>query len=519
MATPRSINHPYARRGSPVRSRQEDECDLSTGEPQLEVEAVTATVFPQPSRFHVFTDLARAVRTRVSYMWGTFCHIVTPVRDRSLPSERYAPPTPQDTIQGQLNKGWVPLSEHLPRDYDEVLTRDRLRCLETTIAHVLMTHSSSLPNCLSLLQEVENDIRNRVQLTSAQSDTTAWYTVLGTYAILASHINSLAPRSARRGLFPNAPATVTPQPLPPIPSPPPPPSPHTPASTPNAPPSTTLSIPNAAITPSSPVSPSSPPLPTSSPLPLHLPPPPPPPLSPPQIPPTSPNVAPAPSRQTPLAHFSTLPLLPPHQIPLPPTPTSHPQQPSAPLPTPTPPPPTPYPQQPSVPSFTPTPPPPTTPCSRIDQHHMQHLEQEMFRAVPVFDSAYPREFSRWIAQMDQLFTGSGYDISHARSILSIKLSGSARTNVLHNIRHAQSWAEIRATLVCELSDTPDVVDLITAFRQLRQNGGPIQDYNAQFREYLFRTKAITDTDDIDLLQRYCDGLDNEYEPFRTKQIA
>ncbi len=150
---------------------------------------------------------------------------------------------------------------------------------------------------------------------------------------------------------------------------------------------------------------------------------------------------------------------------------------------------------------------------------MQHLEQEMFRAIPVFDSAYPREFSRWIAQMDQLFTGSGYDISHAHSILGIKLSGSARTNVLHNIRHAQSWAEIRATLVCELSDTPDVVDLITAFRQLRQNGGPIQDYNAQFREHLFRTKAITDTDDIDLLQRYCDGLDNEYESFRTKQIA
>ncbi len=64
-----------------------------------------------------------------------------------------------------------------------------------------------------------------------------------------------------------------------------------------------------------------------------------------------------------------------------------------------------------------------------------------------------------------------------------------------------------------------MVDLITAFRQLRQNGGLIQDYNAQFREYLFRTKSITDTDDINLLQRYCDGLDNEYEPFRTKQVA
>ncbi len=217
MATPRSIDHPYARCGSPARSHQEDERELNKGEPQFEVEAATATATPQPSRFHVFTDLARAVRTCVSYMWGMFCRIITPVRDRSPPPEPYAPPTPQDTIQGQLNKGWVPLSEHLPRDYDEVLTRDRLRCLEATIAHALTTHSSSLPNCLPLLQEVENDIRNRMQLTSAQSDATAWYMVLGTYAILASHINSLAPRSARRGLFPNAPATSTPQPPPPSP--------------------------------------------------------------------------------------------------------------------------------------------------------------------------------------------------------------------------------------------------------------------------------------------------------------
>ncbi len=299
--------------------------------------------------------------------------------------------------------------------------------METTIAHALTTHSSSLPNCLPLLQEVENDIRNRVQLTSAQSDATAWYMVLGTYAILASHINSLAPRSARRGLFPNAPTTITPQPLPPIPTPPQPPSPHTPSSTPNASLSTTTTL-NAALPPSSPVYPSSPPLPTSPPLPLHLPPPPP--------PPTSPIVAPTTSRQTQLAHFSTPSFIPPNQIPLPTTPTPNPQQPSAPPSTPTPPPPTPYPQQPSAPSSTPIPPPPTTPFSCIDQHRMQHLEQEMFRAVPVFDSAYPREFSRWIAQMDQLFTGSGYDISHACSILGIKLSGSARTNVLHNIRHA-----------------------------------------------------------------------------------
>ncbi len=91
--------------------------------------------------------------------------------------------------------------------------------------------------------------------------------------------------------------------------------------------------------------------------------------------------------------------------------------------------------------------------------------------------------------------------------------------MLHNISNAQSWAEIHATLVRELSDTPDVVDLVTVFQQLRQNGGPIQDYNAQFCKYLFHTKSITDTDDINLLQWYCDGLDNEYETFRTKQVA
>ena len=68
--------------------------------------------------------------------------------------------------------------------------------------------------------------------------------------------------------------------------------------------------------------------------------------------------------------------------------------------------------------------------------------------------------------MDQLFMGSGYDISHIRYILGIKLLGSAHTNVLHHINNAQSWPEIRATLVRELSNTPDVMDLITAFRQL-----------------------------------------------------
>ncbi len=58
MATLCSVDHPYARRGSPARSRQEDERELNEGEPQLEVEAVTATATPQLSRFHVFTDLA-----------------------------------------------------------------------------------------------------------------------------------------------------------------------------------------------------------------------------------------------------------------------------------------------------------------------------------------------------------------------------------------------------------------------------------------------------------------------------
>ncbi len=159
---------------------------------------------PAPSRFHVFTNLARAVRTRVSYMWGSFRRIITPARGPSPPLEHVAPTMPQDTIRGQLNKGWVPLSEHLPRDYDEVLTHDRLHCLETTIAHALTMRSKSLPNCIPLLQEVETDIRTCVQLMSAQSDAAAWYTVLGTYAVLTSDINNLTSRPARRGLFPEA---------------------------------------------------------------------------------------------------------------------------------------------------------------------------------------------------------------------------------------------------------------------------------------------------------------------------
>ncbi len=102
--------------------------------------------------------------------------------------------------------------------------------------------------------------------------------------------------------------------------------------------------------------------------------------------------------------------------------------------------------------------------------------------------------------MDQLFMGSNYDISHIHCILGIKLVGSACTNVSRHIDTAHSWPEIHVALVKELSDTPDAVDLITAFHQLHQNGSSIQDYNTQFHEYLYRTKSVTDTDDFDLLQ-------------------
>ncbi len=391
MAMLRHIDHPYARRESPARFRLEDASVSNEGEPHFEVEEVTVTASPQQSRFHVFTDLARAVRTCVSYMWGSFHQILTPVRNRSPAREQAAPPTPQDTIRGQLNKGWVLLSEHLPCDYDEVLTHDRLYCLETTIAHALTTSSTSLPNCLPLLQEVESDIRNRVQLTSAQSDATAWYTVLGTYAVLASHINHLTSRPTRRGLFPNTNTSSTPQPLPPLP-------PNNPASTPNTSPTTTFSVPTAAPPLPSPALSLSPTAPTPPSIPLPpLPPPPPPAFPPPPPPPPSipPPLHPAPQPRPSTSHPTHL-----SQIPLPP-----------PL--------TPYPPPPSAPFPAPTSPPPTPPSSHADNRCMQHLEQEMFRAVPVFDSVYPREFSQWIAQMDQLFTSSGYDISHACSILSI----------------------------------------------------------------------------------------------------
>ena len=256
------------------------------------------TTPPTPSRFHVFTNLTRAICTCVSYMWGSFRHILTLARGHSPTLEHAAPSMPQDTIRGQLNKGWVPLSEHLPQDYDEVLMRDHLHCLETTIAHTLTMHSKLLPNCIPLLQEVETDIHMRVQLTSAQSDAAAWYTVLGTYAVLTSHINNLTSCPACRGLFPETTNTSTPQPLPP----PPPTPPHPP----NTSLSTTHSIPTAAPPLPSPIPPSSPPISTLPPLPLTLPPPPPPPTSPPPPLPTPPLPPPL---------TSPPPPTPPHTVP------------------------------------------------------------------------------------------------------------------------------------------------------------------------------------------------------------
>ncbi len=78
MAMPRRIDQPYARRASLTRSRQEDDHVFDEGEHQLDLEEVTVITAPPPSRFHVFANLARAVRTRVSYMWGSFCQIITP---------------------------------------------------------------------------------------------------------------------------------------------------------------------------------------------------------------------------------------------------------------------------------------------------------------------------------------------------------------------------------------------------------------------------------------------------------
>ncbi len=132
---------------------------VSDDEQSIDLEEVTITTAPQMSWLHVFTNLARAIHTRVSYMWGSFRCIITPICNCLLREIQQTPPTPQETIRGQLNKGWVPLSEHLSQDYDEVLMQDHLHCLETTIAHALVVHSTTLPNCIPLLQEVEHDIR------------------------------------------------------------------------------------------------------------------------------------------------------------------------------------------------------------------------------------------------------------------------------------------------------------------------------------------------------------------------
>ncbi len=293
MTTPRRMDHPYVRRPSPSRSSTGGDQALDEGEHQIELDEVTIATAPAPSRFHVFTNLARAVHTRVSYMWGSFHRIIVLARRPSPPLEPVTPTTPQDTIRGQLNKLWVPLSEHLPRDYDEVLMRDHLHCLETTIAHALTTRSKSLPNCILLLQEVETDIRTRIQLMSAQSDAAAWYTVLGTYTVLTSHINNLTSRPAHRGLFPEAANTSTPQPLPP---------PHPPASSPS---------PNASFSTPFPSPPLLPPSLTDSTLPTaHL-----------QLTPPTTNSTAAPA--TPNIHTFA-----PLTFPPPPPPTSPPPPPS-----------------------------------------------------------------------------------------------------------------------------------------------------------------------------------------------
>ncbi len=75
---------------------------LDEEEQPIDLEEVTVTVAPQLLRLHVFTTLARAIRTCVSYMWGSFCHILTPVCDHLPRIEQTAPATPQDTIQGSV---------------------------------------------------------------------------------------------------------------------------------------------------------------------------------------------------------------------------------------------------------------------------------------------------------------------------------------------------------------------------------------------------------------------------------
>ena len=63
-------------------------------EQPIDVEEVTVTTAPQTSRLHMFTNLARAVCTCVSYMWGSFCCIITPIRDHSPWAKKPTPPHP-----------------------------------------------------------------------------------------------------------------------------------------------------------------------------------------------------------------------------------------------------------------------------------------------------------------------------------------------------------------------------------------------------------------------------------------
>ena len=228
--------------------------------------------------------------------------------------------------------------------------RDCLRCLETIIAHALISCSNTLPSFIPLLQEIECDIHTWVQVTSVQSDVTMWYTVLGTYAILATYIDQVTSHQTHRGLFPSDNPIPSPQPLP---------------STPNTPTPTTLptdqnpNLQNHVLDPNPSTSPPSnakqQPLINSTP---HN--------------PMSFNIH-FPSLTTP----STLPQPVPN-LATPPPPMYNHHTPTAPPP------------QLHTPESSYTP-------SSSKNNHMLHLECKMLCTVPMFDSAYPREFSGWLA--------------------------------------------------------------------------------------------------------------------------
>ncbi len=134
----------------------------------------------------------------------------------------------------------------------------------------------------------------------------------------------------------------------------------------------------------------------------------------------------------------------------------------------------------------------------------------MLRAIPTYDSMFPTKFQRWLDQLDQLFSGEGCDMPQICWILGIKLIGLARANMDLDI----SKHGFKSTL-----DTPDRVDLVAAFRQICQNGRSLQDYNAKFRGYLFNIKQVPDTQDVDLIQRYCNGLVSKKDSFCTNWVA